>query len=207
MGQSNTITDSLLYSAVLENPEEDTVRLIYADYLDEEKRHMEAEFIRSQIASGQVIGLIRDPEFLGKYILEHVNGDYDALLPDDTWAYVKKLTKPFRPIAYSVSRGMVSEIAMATGEFLKSAKAMFRRFPIQSVILVDKIPSFHQESYYRWFLDGRDEDELPMGIWDCCYNKDAYYRGQLEHKSIKDAIDTLSRGCVKYGRNLARSPD
>jgi uncharacterized protein (TIGR02996 family) len=42
-------TQSALLSSILANPDDDTPRLVYADYLDENGRHERAEFIRIQV--------------------------------------------------------------------------------------------------------------------------------------------------------------
>ena len=43
-------TESALLRAVRDNPDDDTVRLVYADFLDEQGDADRAEFIRAQVA-------------------------------------------------------------------------------------------------------------------------------------------------------------
>lgn len=51
--------EDALLSAISSHPDEDTPRLVYADWLDEHGRHARAEFIRVQIAVEQKVSLPR----------------------------------------------------------------------------------------------------------------------------------------------------
>ncbi len=106
--------DALL-RAICENPDDDTPRLIYADWLDEHGKPDYAEFIRVQCKAEvhDTIGLLQhdDPEFIELY---------------ERYQTLQKEADRFVPIAlqpythgYLMRRGFVSQLRMSTNVFLR----------------------------------------------------------------------------------------
>jgi uncharacterized protein (TIGR02996 family) len=122
------VTDrDALYRAIIENPADDTLRLVYADALEEDGEAQHAAFIRAHIE------LTRLPEYdpLAVHIRHHgqVKPDMrlvlEAALPDG----IEWVRDPFR-------RGLPGAIEARDGEvFVSNADDLFTRFPIESLDL------------------------------------------------------------------------
>jgi uncharacterized protein (TIGR02996 family) len=124
------VTDSdTLFRAILENPDDDTLRLIYADAIQEEGDARRAVFIRCQVEFAHLPDY--DPARLRAQYFEKekLSGswllDYLPLLPDGlSWA-----AEPFRrgfPAALQVNR---------VPTFVAEADDLFARAPIEAVEL------------------------------------------------------------------------
>jgi uncharacterized protein (TIGR02996 family) len=109
--------DDPLFQAILDDPDDDGVRLVYADYLEEHGEPERAEFIRVQIE------LARLPE--GDPRRPALEKRERAVLErhEDEWV------GPLRPRLgeWSFDRGML-EVAVSVAEFLSHAEAL-SRFP------------------------------------------------------------------------------
>jgi uncharacterized protein (TIGR02996 family) len=118
-----------LYRAILSDPDDDTLRLIYADALEEEGEAKRAAFIRAQVQFARVPEYDpawvrarhheRDKMFGGRWTLELPR------LPEGLrWA-----REPFR-------RGFPANVEARDGAaFVTHADELFRQFPIESVEL------------------------------------------------------------------------
>jgi uncharacterized protein (TIGR02996 family) len=117
----------ILYRAVLDNPDDDTLRLVYADALEESGDPRRGAFVREQVA------LSRVPEYDPLWVRVRAHGrTFDPLwtegldLPDGIdWAPV-----PFR-------RGLPGAIHAAdAAAFVAHADELFARYPIEALELV-----------------------------------------------------------------------
>jgi uncharacterized protein (TIGR02996 family) len=117
-----------LYRAVLEDPDDDTLRLVYADALEEEGDGRRAAFVRAQVE------LARTPEYdpaaVRARAARHCNPDVDWVLdlPDlpDGLAWPRE---PFR-------RGFPAALqARNAAAFVRHADDLFARYPIESLEL------------------------------------------------------------------------
>jgi uncharacterized protein (TIGR02996 family) len=116
-----------LYRAIIENPADDTLRLVYADALEESGESQHAAFIRAHIE------LTRLPEYdpLAVHIRHHGQAKPDmrlvleATLPDG----IEWVVPPFR-------RGLPGAIIADDGkQFVSGVDDLFTRFPIESLDL------------------------------------------------------------------------
>lgn len=118
-----------LYRAILDNPDDDTLRLIYADALEEEGDDRRAAFIRSQVRLAAIPEY--DPAWFKARRLESdllaaaIDADELHHLPEGlSWS-----EEPFR-------RGFPAAIeAPSASAFLNAADDMFSRAPIESLDL------------------------------------------------------------------------
>lgn len=119
-----------LYRAILADPDDDTLRLIYADAVDEAGDPRRAAFVRTQVQ------LARVPEWDPAWVrVRHHERD---LMPG-AWArdlpplpeHLDWARDPFR-------RGLPGHIeAQNAGAFLDHAEELFERFPVEALTLRD----------------------------------------------------------------------
>jgi uncharacterized protein (TIGR02996 family) len=140
----NKTDGDLLFDAVLRNPEDDTVRLIYADWLDEQGQHPSARFIRKQIRNEEVapplVWIARYEEMLG------AQPHHCRRTADRKGAYVDSDEK----VRLIFTRGFVSRVWMPF-RLLEShdwriAKIIGGTCPVQWVNATDTFPFPNDDS-------------------------------------------------------------
>jgi uncharacterized protein (TIGR02996 family) len=117
--------DEAFLQAIIEAPEDDTPRLIYADWLEEHDQPERAEFIRVQVQ------LARLPEDDGRR--PALKARERALLGEHETAWAG----PFRGLveSWKFRRGFVEQVATGAAKFLTQAERLFRLAPIRRVRL------------------------------------------------------------------------
>ncbi len=122
-----------LFAAILEAPDDDAPRLVYADWLDEHGQPERAEFIRVQVE------LSRLPE--DGPLAEALKAREGALLKAHADRWCQELPAWARRLAvYNqwervYERGLPAAVITTAREFLKGAAGLFRRAPIRRVEL------------------------------------------------------------------------
>jgi uncharacterized protein (TIGR02996 family) len=111
--------------AVIESPDDDTPRLVYADWLDEHGDAARAEFIRVQVrlAGGDPKGIDR---------LHRRERDL-------LWKHEKEWAAPLHRIVRRARfvRGFPERVTLTAGSFLAHADTLFRRAPVRHLILTE----------------------------------------------------------------------
>jgi uncharacterized protein (TIGR02996 family) len=118
--------DALL-AAVIANPDDDTPRLVYADWLDENGQAERAEFIRLQIEQAR-IGLY-SPE------AQQLTARQSQLLSQHRRAWVKPLREVLPSARLEFSRGFVEDVESEASHYLSAAANVHRLTPIREVRL------------------------------------------------------------------------
>ena len=116
-----------LFQAILDDPDDDTVRLVYADYLEEHGQPARADFIRVQIE----LALLpeNDPR----------RGDLEAreraLLKDHylTWVGPLRRLLPSMMPRWVFRRGFVEEFTVEARGLVAQADAVFRLAPVRDL--------------------------------------------------------------------------
>jgi uncharacterized protein (TIGR02996 family) len=116
-------TESGLLHAIREKPEEDTPRLIYADWLDENEQPERAEFIRLQCRLANLDEY--DPE------RPHLEWRERVLLRKHKKAWGKAVAKYTSRFAFH--RGFIDEIAITAAKFLENADTLFSITPLEQL--------------------------------------------------------------------------
>lgn len=206
-----------LLRAILDNPEDDVVRLVYADWLEEHGEGERAEFIRVQV---ELAGL-PEPEFLTVGTLgEQEDGDtcwgcyrlglckYHALKKREDQLVRRLGLWPFSDDGHTsliggagndlyrgkrrsiYRRGFADEIHCTCNDFLQHAGAIFSRHPVTKVVLTDAVvhPSGGNSTYYLGNLGMFPKD---------------YWRELDGLPSHRDVLGALGRVCLSYGRRQA----
>lgn len=223
----------MLLRAVLASPEDDTPRLVYADWLEENDRGKQAEYIREMVAcdSGDyreqrarciswdmMSGEPADPDAAHRPTLTEITGLMNADKRDDGWECQRWYW-----------RGFVERIALPLGAFLNHAKAIFRTHPVVSVRLTCRAPrqdgpkTWHWYTHPRYNRRGMDRSRpvrpstsTNLILYDFVSfltshrNKNTFtgHAGyhNFNYATAELAYDDLSRACVGYGRWLAGLP-
>lgn len=147
-----------LYRAVLDHPDDDTLRLIYADALEDAGQSERAEFIRSEVAAAAVPEY--DPVAIRARHRARGNAAREGWLdaPPRLPSGLNWAKEPFR-------RGLPAAVrAPDGGTFAAHADELFAAYPIESLELAAVRPSDpHDLSECRW-LSRITRLSLPAGI-------------------------------------------
>jgi uncharacterized protein (TIGR02996 family) len=209
--------DALL-RAILLNPAEDAPRLVYADWLQENKGHageMCARFIRDQVwlwatpscgsctgpewASGKPCPECRErEERRGRTAVE--------MFGRERWLEWSRPANRCVPDGahwddhIHFSRGFVSDVICTLAAFKRHAKELFESQPIEHVRLCDIRPTPVTTD------DNRIEWTYFIGSLETGYHlpQEIYFRLQGDWRHSQEAaISALAPACVAYGRSLA----
>ncbi len=195
-------------TAVCRDPHDDQLRLIFADWLDEqgtESDAKQAQFIRMDIEyENKFPRSFRPrnqfPVDLRNYWIEH-NTKRTKLGLDGC---VEWYPTPISLIPV-VSRGFVGEVRCTQAAFLEHAKILFDRNPIEKVVLTDREPRIdhsYDSSRYYWLSDGVawafQSANTSHSIMDPFSS-----HWEMTHQA---ALDWLSDRCVAYGRKQVGLP-
>ncbi len=135
-------TDDALFRAILDNPDDDTVRLIYADWLDDHDDADRAEFIRVQIALTDTAGPRR--------------ADLHARERELRGAHEDEWTAPLRRLVsgWDFRRGFVDEVRVEARAFADRADELFLRAPLQRLALYWRADPPHERARFVSVLTG-----------------------------------------------------
>lgn len=186
--------------AVCERPDDDYVRLVFADWLDEQGRSDDASRIRHQVA---------DPDRVESAVLDSVSRS-------------KRL-----PFAAYRRRGFVFRIELPADDFLRHAPTLFASHPIQEVRLTDCYPNHTDEPEVGdapavWQKRSITQDSweghwrarrygvpdvllelMPFRDWKVNYTQD---RSCTYPPNAETGLMWLSNACVAFGRERAGLP-
>lgn len=173
-----TIADSFL-ADIIANPSDDTARLIYADWLEENGQEARAACIRHQISfRGGVCGWTADT----------MKQDEVGPLP------------PIHPAAITFRRGFVAELTCTHDDWIRQGKAIVRKHPIESVVLVDKQPElvdhFPETNQWTFFLsnvDGASRHHIHNSLWR--------HMGRTWYPTAEQAVMELNAAALKWARS------
>jgi uncharacterized protein (TIGR02996 family) len=176
--------DALL-RGILECPEDDTARLVFADWLDENGQAERAEFVRVQVELARALALEpvgNHPMWLAghrvayhherAFLAEMLGGTcrcvlclqtrqvelFNCLYSDDLpGSFVPNLDGRLgRDSPHAhYRRGFVESVTCTAAAFLAHAGAIFSRHPVTAVRLSDRIPHVYQ-GVFNWFTEERD---------------------------------------------------
>jgi uncharacterized protein (TIGR02996 family) len=124
--------DLALLADILESPDDDGLRLVYADWLEDHGDEPRAEFIRVQVELARLDE--HDPrhrELTRRelHLLSEHRHRWWQELPD--WARSDDLVAPF----FAIHRGFVREVSADTAALVARADELWQRFPIQAIHL------------------------------------------------------------------------
>lgn len=232
-----------LRRAVLADPGDDTVRLAYADWLDEQSNSVTCHICgsnggwMSQYSNPSVWrpcatcdGTGFEPDDVGhrargiRWMCENPQNSWVCLCWNgeptcnvckwmgDGVAGIPRLHN--NSTHYVVHRGFVNEIRLTAEDFELHAADLFRRHPLEKVVLVGKYPlerttqgQSDREQEYGW-LRALPGDATPHMLPHHIYDRlDGGHHWAGRHwriyRTLPDALDALSRACRVVGRERA----
>jgi uncharacterized protein (TIGR02996 family) len=134
-----------LRAAIVAEPEDDTLRLVFADWLEENSRPERAAFIRAQVWAAQAEPFSPDAR------KHNATADRASKAQRDEWA------KPVRQrlLGWEFRRGFVEHVQVNAVDFPRSAPTIFAVEPIRSVQVVRYSPptAFPEEVTLRPFFE------------------------------------------------------
>lgn len=204
--------EAAFLSAILKDPADDTVRLVFADWLEENGNAPWARFIRHQIwtpvspcHNAPLTALLSLEPFVGP--LPHVFDRNVSGIGGATVTYPNGWEFWFR-------RGFIAEVWLPLAAYLEHAESLFKSHPVERVVLTGAEPAVYTGNARRvyFWVDGEPDLLQPYCIppdvwlrldrWDTVpANRDSSGRDGWETES--EARDALSAACVAHGRALA----
>jgi uncharacterized protein (TIGR02996 family) len=124
-------TRAAFLEAICENPADDAVRLVFADWLDDHDESERAEFIRVQV---ELAGLPPDSPRR-----DQLEPRERALLAERRTVWLAEVP-PFARKGAVFRRGFVEKITVKAAQFVKGAKALFRVAPVREAWLTYRAP-------------------------------------------------------------------
>lgn len=200
--------------AVLLDPADDTPRLVYADYLDENGEPERAEFVRVQceLAGFDAAGAGLTRSEVDRYIELHdrelalLKGGGGLWQNRDEWAGpATNIERPGRAGAYFFGRGFVESITCPLAAFLAHTPAIFAAHPVTAVRLTDREPHQHDREIWAFLGPPPSPNGLPADLYDCLvgpYGSDSY----RWYATSDAALSALSAACLSFGRSAAGLP-
>lgn len=176
--------------SICERPEDDTPRLIFADWLEDHGGdETRAEFIR--------------------FGCSH---PYYNQPPSIHWInWPAKIVVKWR-------RGFIASISLTLDDFMQHALSLFREHPITEVRLTDRKPyvsGFSGLGVATWYdacgsrggIDPSSSD-LPTNLFLALSGEDRFNEGNgiKYYDSLDPALAAISLACVTYGRKLVGLP-
>ncbi|TMJ00855.1 MAG: TIGR02996 domain-containing protein [Alphaproteobacteria bacterium] len=206
----------VLIQEVLEHPEDDVPRLIYADWLAENDQPVRAEFIQLQcrLAKEQpdyALDTGTSPRAYTSSGDPRIRRAY-ALFQELAFPTVSKgpitLTS-FQWTAATWRRGFVEGLSLSCSEFTRLARLVFKLHPVTRVQLKDRQPTWCPgwNGYWSWRVTGdevpffSDGFLLPHEIFNLLGpgHRESQH-GQWRHFDSKErAVQELSQACVAFG--------
>lgn len=192
---------------ICQEPRDYTVRLVFADWLDEQENKADAD--RALWIRGTIDEHRSDLNLWAAL----------AMFGDD----IKLLMSMGQCV---IRGGFIEKVGLPLMWFMRVAKKLFQRHPITSVILTDREPRVNGSKTFSWRVQNGNQRPTPENPWDgfftyCLPNEFRHFlknsRNKIKRPSQSDsrlfnypsacsANDDLDSACVRYGRWLAGLP-
>lgn len=181
----------LLLLGILTDPADDTARLVYADWLEENGNAPWARFVRHQVWTP--VEPCRNAPLTALLSLEPFVGPLPHQYSTNTSGSGGARVVYPNGMVFWFTRGFVSRLELSCDDFLTHAEALFRAHPITEVQLTDAIvfPNSGNRSFYLGGL-GR----FPQKHWSALDGL----------RSFSAVLDSTSAVCIAHGRDLAGLP-
>lgn len=187
-------TEEALRRAVVADPHDDTVRLAYADLMDECGQGARAEFIRAQVElhtlldgfayqNIECIDLYCDPDDSRNQLWKHkvlaLHRRADALLAAHEAEWTRRLTRlwgewvPVREVTWTYRRGFPHRVTCNLADVFDGETPtalgleLVAREPVVEVALGDRVagPSLQHSGMWRWYIGDDGEDIIPNVVY------------------------------------------
>jgi uncharacterized protein (TIGR02996 family) len=194
-----------LLATVLDNPGDDTPRLVLADWLEENGQAERARFIRAQI-TGPICNRFHD---------------YQGCDCETCWSermlqsdkFRRKIVRVPNDLSCGIRRGFVWRVHVTLQGWLDFGPAVVREHPVERVVITDKVPMAAPipTQWYSW-VAWMDEGELQFA-WNLPVSLFDHLAGFVQHRNRAkrystpdDAHADLSHACLAWARAQINEP-
>jgi uncharacterized protein (TIGR02996 family) len=205
MLRTSSCTGNALLRAVLCAPADDAPRLILADWLDENGDEARATLIRR---------MCRMPSYTFTWSRWTKRGRHQH---NESMHAIRGLRTQLAAMCHAewmwyydvsrivVRRGFAESITMGTRLFLRSARAIFLKHPIQHVTIRDlgTMSSFDGDEFVEARLVHQD---FRWEEWPAQFYPEKQIGDRLIYRSPEEAMADFSRRAAAYGRRVAEIP-
>lgn len=218
-----------LLQAILHDPLDDLPRLAYADWCEEQGHTDRANFIRAQLALFHGPRGYKTEQECPRSLRHHWREDRELYRrveeqckPSPDQIAQDLFGKPSAEVEFEFTvdfeRGFLFRIETTQAAFLEHAERIFRRCPVEWVVLTDREPFLSTdragEGRYYWIAEKDRTVDHPNNpdsrLFALCEGRRLQASasvGLLSYPSPANAHADLSRACVRYGRRLVGLPD
>ncbi len=211
-----TTTESVergLLDDIIANPEDDMLRLIYADWLEDEGHRKRAMFIRATMNGAEFVPTIHSlrrsmTDECRQRILDHLCLIGSPIKRWD-WQQLEAGVGPFRKVVFR--RGFISLVRCTQAAWLEHGAAICGMHPVERVEIYDCTPFLGAiGTYWFWqrihlpdadahgttYIDAEIRDVMVRrcGVWF------DHERGVSSLQTKKEAEDAMSRACILWAR-------
>lgn len=212
--------------AIIDDPDNDQIRLVFADWLEEYGGEPErAEFIRLQIELAERnvkpynFSLETASHFSivsrGSKSIIHRCSNILVEFGKQWWQEGNYLIKQLPILNASWRRGFVSRIDCNMSQWREHGPVIVRNHPVHVARIDDKFPFQYATEYdlygkrYRiatWSYYGhhkvnnRFENIIPLPIYKCLPEVIKNPTAAPEYRSVDDALASLSNGCITWAK-------
>lgn len=202
--------DALLRT-ILADPADDTARLVYADWLEENGEEERGHYIRFGLDYGYHRGMESDGSTGNEW--ERAVDVWPPIDWPDSMHTIFRLTpEDRRGVSWVWRRGFVESVSLPLAEFRTQVPNLFAAHPVTDVRLNDREPlGIRGVPSVAWLVDGFGPDrsmlprelfhELGEGILG---NDNSTML--MSFPTRQAAMDALSRACVAWARDLVGLP-
>lgn len=179
-----TAGDALL-ADIIACPDDDTPRLIFADWLEDNGEPERAEFIRLSVRSPKAVWT------------RLVNG-----FGYEPWINPLSASPSLSFGCWAWNRGFVFEIHCTLRQWLDHGRAICAAHPIKRVELTDRRPAEVNEELCWWAVSDESHfpAEIPLMIWSLI-DLPAVRNYWKVSPTREGAVDALSAALIRWGRS------
>ena len=156
-----------LLAGIIACPGDNALRLVYADWLEDNGQHERSEWIRASVMghAGALPALVKDDPFpklgladVSNLYLEVVSGAGAGQAIPYQWsrgvdfAGHPEFRDHGRNMAYTIDRGFIKSVRCGVKAWVKYGPAVASIHPIESVSVTDKSPYVDSAMRARWFF-------------------------------------------------------
>lgn len=199
-----------LFQGIIDDPGDDTIRLVYADRLEDLDRVEQSRFIRAQILSRSRETPLTTRKarlwfkpWWGPNRPVHIHKE-----PGENIISPLGFGRP--TVSLTVRRGFVDEVACTMQQWLEYGSTIVAANPVTTVNILDKqaVHSLSTREGHRWQWCHRphNDDALEWGIHTSIWQYfSCFLTETATFTTIKSANDALSTACLARARAVGTS--
>jgi uncharacterized protein (TIGR02996 family) len=213
---------------IIDNPEDDVARLVFADWLEEHGEEERAEFIRIQCALAEKereamdrdLKKVRSLQRQEKFLLQKIHKKVEGFEWTNAGWWSWPLGSMDNEYQERFHRGFIDTVVCDLESWIKYSKILLQTNPIQTITITDKEPHHDPEQQkWMWIRSGAAQEIpkfslyiLPQDIFDFLdpiyvrpFKENSQVRWADQYPSEEIAIHDLNQACIQWARNEPRT--